>query len=330
MAELIWTAQLPTQAWVTTGSITLVPKLNSLLVSDGWGCAFAGIRLRRLDLKTGKELCNFRPRSSINAADHDEETKTILSNSDKKIFLLSENLEELDRWDRKVPAYMHSIMRVGNTLAMKNGRIDTVTLYDLDSMKIQRVKVGKGRPLLRESRDTFLACCGEDGKVWRFTKNDLRKPILLLEGTRFIDSSLDQKTKTLWVSEGELYADTQYTVCSPGPSYGRVSVLSLKDGSIVAQHKLKMKFDLLSVTNGAQFLWLTQAHDAKDVSVFSTDKKLQEIERFKIPKYGHFSFMDAQLGLIFTESRSKDDKTLLLSCWKLECKTLAGPNGYST
>jgi hypothetical protein len=317
LAELIWTAQLPTQAWVTTGSVTLVPKLKSLLVSDGWGCAFAGIRLRRLDLKTGTELCNFRPRSSINAADHDEETKTILTNSDKKIFLLSENMEELDRWERQVPAYMHSIMRIGNTLAMKNGRINTVTLYDLDSMKVQRVKVGLGKPLLRESRDTVLACCGEDGKVWRFAKNDLRKPTLLLEGTRFIDSSLDHKTKTLWMSEGEMYADSHYSVSSPGPSYGRISVLSLKDESIVAQYKLKMKFDLLSVTNGAQFLWLTQALDAKGVSVFSTDKKLQEIERFKIPKNSRFSFMDAQLGLIFTESRSKGDNALLLGCWKI-------------
>jgi hypothetical protein len=317
LAELIWTAPLPTQAWVTTGSVTLVPKLKSLLVSDGWGCAFAGIRLRRLDLKTGKELCNFRPRSNINDADHDVETKTVLANSNKKIFLLSENMEELDRWERNVPANMHSIVRIGNTLAMKNGRIDSVTLYDLDSTKVQRVKVGRGRLLLRESRDTLLACCGEDGKVWRFAKNDLRKPTLLLEGTRFIDSSLDHKTKTLWMSEGELYADTQYSVSSPGPSYGRVSVLSLEDGSIVDRYKLKVKFDLLSVTNGAQFLWLTHAWDAKGVFIFSTEGRLQEIERFKIPRNDRFSFMDAQLGLVFTERRSKDDKAALLSCWRI-------------
>jgi hypothetical protein len=323
MTSLVWEIEL-------TGTddfeITVVPELQSVYLADQSDIGTTTrLKLRRFDMTSGQKLDEFPMRACVNAVSFSPDHSTILTNSNKRIYLLdSKALKEISRWDSRVPSGMTSIVKVHRDVAMKDRIGKNICLYNLDTSVVRRIPVGIGRPLFRDIRDdTVLACCELDGRVCRV--DPVTKTFTtLFQGPPFNSCFVDYKTKTLWLGEGLIGGRPGYyreITGRPAPAVNNsIHAVSLESGSPVGEYHLEFEFQALSVSKGAQFIWVRpESHDnSAEVRILSTVDKLTEVARFKIPNAEYLMYADAPTGLIFTAQRSarrsNEAPWLLLKC----------------
>ncbi len=144
MATLLWTIELNGR-WIHN-NLYVVPELKSIYYSDGAGCMLPDMRIRRLDLDSGKEISSYLTRAFVNSLSFSKDFSHLIANTDHQIISLSlDTLSERERWESQVPSGMTSTVILGRTLAMKDRDSgNAVNLYDLDTKKVQRTKVGEG------------------------------------------------------------------------------------------------------------------------------------------------------------------------------------------
>jgi len=114
----VWSAAIPGDAEVAVLGVD--PDATSVYVADGWGVAYAALRLRRLSLDTGEELATVRLGNSARCITfHDGE---LLAATDTKVFrLVPKTLEIVGRWDKRVPRYTDTIVADDGRLRQPSG-----------------------------------------------------------------------------------------------------------------------------------------------------------------------------------------------------------------
>lgn len=323
MAKLLWVKEHNTNICY---EIFAVPKLNAVFYLNGSTNDFAGLRIWKYDLKTGKELASFLTRSIVYSLAFSPDFSEVMANTQRKLFLLStDKLELLHRCDSRVPSIMRTMIHLGRTAAMKGTWVTdvVVNMYDLDTSKVRRIKVGEGDPLFRDVYpNKFLACCGVDGNIWRIDANTYDKTELLA-GFHFDSSAIDYKNEKLWLSEATSRKRTESELAPFGRPNNRLRTLSLRDPSDVQKFELPFECFELSVSNDGKFLWVGRDAEydhvraIKALSVLSVANGLKETEQFKVPKSEIMRHFDASAGLIFTEKRYFKETRVEIKCWQL-------------
>lgn len=346
--SLVWEIELLKEILT---DILVVPQLKSVYLADQSGVGTTTrLKLKRLDIGSGQKLSEFPMRACVNTISFSTDYSTVLANSDRRIYLLcSKTLKELDRWESKVPSGMTSIVQVGRDVAMKSRIGKNVNLDSLDTMRLQRIAVGLGRPLFRDlNEDTFLACCEVDGTVCRVnpTTGQVTK---LFKGPPFNFCAVDYKSRRLCLSEGLpanfLYIsgrrdntlrsiscdkdldqalldssfDRKSYIETPVPTVNnRVHLISLDASPSVHQIDLEFKVDGLSLSEGGEVVWLRPETERgnQEIRVIST-RDASEVERFEFPNGEQVCLDDAPTGLIFTSKwGTLNEREYLLRCWQ--------------
>lgn len=112
---------------------------NSLLVADGWGVSFAGLRFRRLDLATGAEIASIRTGTQIRCFAVLPGDLELIGATDSKLYRLGlAQLDERQRWDRRIPRYSDSIVVRDGFALVANWSGTRVAIVDLAGGGVRR------------------------------------------------------------------------------------------------------------------------------------------------------------------------------------------------
>jgi sugar lactone lactonase YvrE len=300
MAKHIWQIEIP-GSFHTPRLIYVIPELNSFYFSD-----YLGIRVRKFSLGSGEETASLAVRGNVVALDIDSKRREIMLNTDKKIFLLNTELQELKRWETRVPSAMQFTLRFGPSLVMKCWSDDKFVVFDLATSKISRKKCGVGGPLLRDIRkNSALIGCGLNGAMYRF--NVQRAELSELFSDLFFDEAcLDSAGGSIW-----LYSDVQM-----GGSYepvkrkgSMVCRVSASDGRLLDRFELPFHPREMSLSADGAHLWFVGQERRLDaakpnpatVRIFST-KDFKELGRFEFPREHKLTSIDATSNFALTET----------------------------
>src|SRR5947208_11145345 len=145
MSQVRWTTRIP---GVTDIRVAVDPDDESVYVSDGWGIAYASLRLRRLSLANGKELASVRLGDAVRCVAFSEHQSELVAATARMLFVLDRaSLEVKERWRRRVPTVSDSLIRKGNLVLMANWLRPTLALFDLGAGTARRIRVGEGMTL---------------------------------------------------------------------------------------------------------------------------------------------------------------------------------------
>lgn len=324
MFKLLWTKDFKTR-W--SDRIFAVPELNSVYYVNGSNM-FAAMRIRRLDLQSGEELSSFLTRSFVYNLAFSSDFSEVFANTERKLFVLSsKTLSQIKRCESRVPSNTTSMIHYGNVAAMKGEFSgDVVNMYDLDTMKVKRLKVGEGGPLFRDVEPgNFLACCGLDGNVWRIDATS-GKTTKLFSGIRFDCATIDHNNARLWFSGASPREISRSGYDISGPSTKRLHSLSLKPPFEVENFELGFEFTRLSITKDGDCLWVgkerycdnCKMHHHSNVEILSVNDGFKAVGEFESPDEEKFAHMDARAGLIFTEESHIEEEYFVLKCWRME------------
>ena len=158
----LWRSTVP---GVMGNAIECDPASHSIFVADGWGIAYAALRLHRLDIRTGEHLADFRTR-------HQAVSGMILGGSylyvatDARLFeLRPADLSVVRQWERGLVRNTMHMLLAGSSVVMANWRSPTIGLLDLDSGRTRRVRVGL-QPHLVRFGNVIRVIAGFDGGMW--------------------------------------------------------------------------------------------------------------------------------------------------------------------
>lgn len=206
--DRLWTAETGTCLY---GGMRPVfdPITNSILVSDGWGTTYTSIRVRRVDLATGKEAASVRLGNSGRCACFLDDN-TVLVATDSKLFALDRfTLKEKERWTSRVPRYTDFILPFGRSVVIMNWRGPSMNHFHLDQPKCMRRQAGSCEGLF--SRGTAaLVCSGKEGMVWSYSPST-GKLKELLSTPQFLRATYSADTDALAVALGNPFTVTADT-----------------------------------------------------------------------------------------------------------------------
>ena len=131
----LWRSTVP---GVMGHAIACDPASHSIFVADGWGIAYAALRLHRLDIRTGEHLADLRTR-------HQAVSGMILGESylyvatDARLFeLRPADLSVVRQWERGLVRNTMHMLPAGSSVVMANWRSPTIGLLDLESGRTRR------------------------------------------------------------------------------------------------------------------------------------------------------------------------------------------------
>jgi hypothetical protein len=138
---------------------------KSLFATDGWGIAYAALRVHRLDLRSGVHLADLRTRhQSVGAmAMHQGD---LLVATDSRLFQIRvSDFSVVRQWDKGLVRYAMQLIPAGNQLVAANWLAPSVGIFHLDTGRTRRLTVG-GQPLLFRFGDEVKVIAGFDGGMW--------------------------------------------------------------------------------------------------------------------------------------------------------------------
>ncbi len=317
MPELLWTKEFKERF---CNHVIVVPELRSVFYLNGSNM-YAGMKIRRLDMHSGEELANFLTRAHVYDLAFSTDFSEVIANTERRLFLLSSmTLSEILRCETRVPANTTSMLHLGRMVAMKGFSPGTaVSMYDLNSKQVKRIKLRAGVPLYRDIHpETFLACCSKNGSVWRINLDTYDSENLLAKQLFFDGSAINHESKTLWLSEESM---NLYELTN------KVHRLSLVHPFMIEEFALDFHFKKISVTADGNFLWVAREtrcdietcsnYHRSHVCVLSIKEGMKQVKQFEIPDEEDLGHMDAPSGLIFTERRFSGGERFKLTCWKI-------------
>lgn len=113
--ERQWTIELPgVGAGFGSRALAFEPERGSLLVADGWEVAFAALRVRRLDARSGRPIAEVRTRKSVRALGRGADSaRSLYFLCDKDILVHDvDTLEPMATHSSRVPRYANAIVAV--------------------------------------------------------------------------------------------------------------------------------------------------------------------------------------------------------------------------
>ncbi len=312
MAELLWEIEMEGR-WIYN-NIYVVPELGSIFYTDGTGCIIPAMKIRRLDIETGKEICTFPIRSFVNNLCFSEDFSIVFSNTDKRIISLSSrSLKESERWESRVPSMMTYSIVFDRVLAMKGLHSgNTVNLYNLDTKSVKRVKVGEGGPILRDIEKDHILCCSDNRTVNRINVKT-GETSLLAFGLSFDEAAVAYDMNTLWLCRGSDRLLATY----PEPTLVLQS-LPLKGKHEVQKYALDVRCKKFSSTKNGERVWV--ASDERTnccVTVLSVREGFKVIQQFESDEGERIGHIDANAGLVLTQKEYFEDRCFMIKCWRL-------------
>lgn len=157
----IWQASVPGH----TAHIVLAdPGSKSLFVSDGWGVAYATLRLHRLDPETGEPVAEVRTRHQHVSALAAAVDSLYVATHSRLLQLRAGDLHVLHQWDRVLPSDAQQLLAAGDWLVAANWRKPVVGLFYPQGQASERLRVGL-QPLIVAYGDTVRVVEGFTGGV---------------------------------------------------------------------------------------------------------------------------------------------------------------------
>jgi hypothetical protein len=233
--------------------ISLDPEGQAAYVSDGWGVAYAALRLRKLDLATGVEMATARLGNQVRCVAFSMgQPGAVLAATDTKLFLLDRvSLAVIRRWDHRIPRYTDMMIWHDDQVLMANGRHHVLDIFDLTSGRVRRRPFG---PYLRlfDKGDYALISSGGVGKIWRLPFNSMT-PIEVVATPPFMDVAIDSHDN-LWLAVGAQVVGRGSTN-SPGQPTRRLEGYRLSDGQAIGRHQLPFDVRDIAISPEADELW---------------------------------------------------------------------------
>jgi hypothetical protein len=163
----LWRVKLPRSIF---GSMkpTYDPVTQSLLVSDGWGTAYASIRLRRLDIFSGEGLASVRLGNTVRciARSAGDSLYAVL---DKRIVAVDHvSLTVQQKWTERVPSYGDYAVATCGGIVLMNSHGPNVHFYPLSSGQRRRREVASCHGMYAMADDRILVCSGKEGMLRTF------------------------------------------------------------------------------------------------------------------------------------------------------------------
>jgi hypothetical protein len=178
------------------------PQNHSVYVSDGWGTYYAAIRLRRLSLANGQETNSVLLRDTPNCLYFPEDQQTIIAPLGRRIVEVDRKiLKVLNQWKASVPQYSKYINMSEKTLLLMNWAGPTLSLYDLNTSKCHKKKIGFCKGIFKIDEKDFLICTGKDGIVWRYSL-DSGHAQKILNTPQFNHARFNSKKSKLFLTLG--------------------------------------------------------------------------------------------------------------------------------
>jgi hypothetical protein len=321
MAKQLWEIELP-GSFYTPRLIYVVLELESFYFSD-----YLGVRVRRINLASGKETASMAVRGNVVALDIDSKSGEIMLNTNKRLFLLNTDLQELKRWESRVPSAKQFVLRFGSSLVMKCWSQENFVIFDLSTSKVRRKKCGAGGPLLRDiHKNSALIGSGLRGRMYRF--NVHRDELCELFSDCFFDEAcLDSVGGSIWLCSDVYLAEP----VARGKKGSTVCHVSASDGRLLDRFELSFHPTEMSLSADGAYLWLSQQHcgtrglSQAMVRIFST-KRFKEVERYELPRGHKLIHIDVTTNLVLTETGKEDENqdrvegkkpTFVLHGWRL-------------
>lgn len=135
----IWRASIPGH---TAHTALADPASKSLFVSDGWGVAYAALRLYRLDPETGEKLAEVRTRQQHVSALVAADDSLFVATHSRLLRLRPQDLRMVGHWDKVLPSDSQQLVSAGQWLVAANRRKPTVGLFEPASGASVRLDVG--------------------------------------------------------------------------------------------------------------------------------------------------------------------------------------------
>lgn len=117
---------------------------DKFLISDGWGSTYASMKLRKLSLANGDEVCSSFIKNTTRCIHFDADAKSIAAVSDNKIFLIDRNsMKLIEKFEDKISKYCDYINSDdAGRYYMMNYRSGSLFVFDVRNGIGKRKKVG--------------------------------------------------------------------------------------------------------------------------------------------------------------------------------------------
>jgi len=200
---------------------------DSLVLSDGWGVAFPSLTLRRFDVAEGSLLAERRLGDAARAVGFGPGGEQMIAAFDKRLRLIDvESLEEVERWESRVPRHANAVVWRDRQVLLRNGNHDTAFVFDLDTGRHRRLELGKGFGLheLPDGRILAEGVLGGEGTVWELGSLDARPRRLAT--TPAMHSAAVDDSGGIWIAMNKSGRATRHLLryASPGAEPEKVKV----------------------------------------------------------------------------------------------------------
>ncbi|GBF74417.1 hypothetical protein PA598K_02760 [Paenibacillus sp. 598K] len=226
----------------------LDPEYNRVMVSDGWGVAFAALRLRALDVSDGRELAAARLGNAARALAPDADGSWLAA-TDTKLFRLDRSDLRLgSKWTSRIPKYSDSLIAGGGFVHAVNHASAGLHAIDLTTGAVKRRLLDEDVQLHADDRG-LIAVCG-NGSLWRADYGLAAAPRRCAQLPALCDSALDQQGQ-LWLSLGQGRRREPNRVSWAEPT-AQLGLFDLAAGEHLVEIELALPFWQLAVSSDGE------------------------------------------------------------------------------
>ncbi|MFT3893463.1 MAG: hypothetical protein QM730_17690 [Anaerolineales bacterium] len=284
------------------------PKDNSVYISDGWGAFYAAIRLHKLSLENGQETNSVLLRDTPNCLCFPKDQQTIIVALGKRIVEVDrKNLKVLNQWKVGVPQYCQYINMSEKTLLLMNWARPNLSLYDLNTSKAHKKKLGFCKGIFRIDESDFLVCTGKDGIVWRYSVDSghLQK---LLNTPQFNHARINNKKSKLILTLGNPHEITSDHVAQYN-EFRKIRVYDLTDMSF-KEFDTPTEYDYIEIDDDGVMYYFSRKTGI-DICV-EKDGQLEKIMSENLPDSSETVLIipDCSMALSVVPSRKGYKSTL--------------------
>ncbi|SEB87462.1 hypothetical protein SAMN05519104_0294 [Rhizobiales bacterium GAS188] len=238
------------------------PDEDQVLVSDGWGVAFAALRLRVLRLDDGREVASTRLGNAVRALTRSLDGSWLAA-SDTKLFRLDgATLAPIEKWTSRIPRYADRLVAGGQFAHACNHSEPSLHAVNLATGAVKRRRLGSHMQIHPWNSENLVAACG-DGRIWVGSFGLEAMPRQIASTPAFCDSALDGRGR-LWLSLG-MYEEKSGDIIGPATPTSCLACMDLLNSSVLDEVDL-----------GLPFWQITASQTGKTISVIATSRIVVE------------------------------------------------------
>lgn len=217
---------------------------NAVLVGDGWGIAWAALRLRALDLEDGHERLSTRLGNAVRAMTRDADGHWLAA-TDGRLFKLDRStLRPTTKWAKRIPRYADELVAGGGFVHFANHVSPTLHAMDLKHGVVRRRLIGGAVRI--HSNGKQLIATSSSGGVFLADFGLGAGPRQIAEADTVGGSSADRNGR-VWLSLGDGLRRTGKQLIRPEPT-SRLGWLDVYPCSGLTEVDLGLPFLELAAT----------------------------------------------------------------------------------